>query len=62
MGIHAKKNLHGNPCKKILWITELAITQTFFELQTPDFAWKFVWIVSTNFEQKANLQKNEKKM
>ena len=22
-----------------------AITQPFFELQTPDFAWKFVWIV-----------------
>ena len=37
-----------------------AITQPFFELQTPDFAWKFVWIFSTNFEQNANLQKNLK--
>ena len=57
MGIHAKKNLHGNPCKKILCIMEFAVTQPFFELQTPDFAWKFVWIVSANFEQNANFQK-----
>ena len=27
-----------------------AITQPFFELQTPDFAWKFVWTVPTNYE------------
>ena len=40
---------------------ELAITQPFFELQTPDFAWKFVWIVSANFEQNANFQKKIKK-
>ena len=26
-----------------------AITQSFFELQTPDFAWKFIWTVPTNF-------------
>ena len=52
MGIHAKKNLHGNPCKKILRIMELAITQPFFELQTRDFAWKFVWTIPTNYEQK----------
>ena len=44
-----KENLHGNPCKKILWIMELAITQPFFELQTPDFAWKFVWTVPTKW-------------
>ena len=25
--------------------TKLSITQSFFELQTPDFAWKFVWTV-----------------
>ena len=36
------------------------VTQPFFELHTPDFAWKFVWIVSTNFEQNANLEKNIK--
>ena len=27
-----------------------AITQPFFELHTPDFAWKFVWIVQTNYK------------
>ena len=27
---------------------ELAITQTFFELQTPDFAWKFICTVQPN--------------
>ena len=26
-----------------------AITQPFFELETPDFAWKFVWTVSINY-------------
>ena len=26
-----------------------AITRPFFELQTPDFAWKFVWTVPTNY-------------
>ena len=26
------------------------VTQPYFELQTPDFAWKFVWIVLTNYE------------
>ena len=26
-----------------------AITQPFFELQSPDFAWKFVWTVLTNY-------------
>ena len=25
-----------------------AITRSFFELQTSDFAWKFVWTVPTN--------------
>ena len=49
MLIHAKKNLHGNPCKKILCIMEFAVTQPFFELQTPDFAWKFVWTVPTKW-------------
>ena len=29
-----------------------AITQPFFELQTPDFAWKFIWTVPTNYEKK----------
>ena len=26
----------------------IAITHPFFELQTPDFAWLFVWSVPTN--------------
>ena len=29
-----------------------AISQSFFELQTPDFAWKFVWTVPMNYEKK----------
>ena len=33
-----------------------AITQPFFELQTPDFAWKFVWTVPTNYEKKLLLR------
>ena len=36
------------------------VTQPFFKLHIPDFAWKFVWIVSTNFEQNENLQKKFK--
>ena len=30
--------------------TKLSITQSFFELQTPDFAWKFVWTVQPNYK------------
>ena len=28
--------------------TKVLITQPFFELQTPDFAWKFIWTVQPN--------------
>ena len=28
-----------------------AITRSFFELQTPDFAWKFVWTVDKSASQ-----------
>ena len=39
-----------------------AITWPFLELQTPNFAWKFVWTVQTNFEKflknKNGYQKN----
>merc|ERR1712030_6946 len=28
--------------------TKVLITQPFFELQTPDFAWKFIWTVKPN--------------
>ena len=31
-------------------ITKLSITCSFLELQSPDFAWKFVWTVRTNFD------------
>ena len=30
--------------------TKLSITHSFFELQSPDFAWKFVWTVRTNLK------------
>ena len=32
--------------------TKLSITHSFFELQTPDFAWKFVWIFRKNYKSK----------
>ena len=31
---------------------KLSITRSFFELQSPDFAWKYVWTVRTNYEKK----------
>ena len=37
-----------------------AITQPFFELQTPDFAWEFVWIVEINYKS-TKVQKVQKK-
>ena len=37
-----------------------AITRPFFELQTPDFAWKFVWIVQINYKS-TKVQKVQKK-
>ena len=37
-----------------------AITQPFFELQTPDLAWMFVWTVQTNFKS-TKVQKVQKK-
>ena len=32
--------------------TKLSITRSFFELETPDFAWKFVWTVRTKYTHK----------
>ena len=29
--------------------TKLSITRSFFELETPDFAWKFVWTVQIKY-------------
>merc|ERR1712083_680946 len=39
------------------------ITRSFFELQTPDFAWKFVWIVQINYKSTKvqKVQKSTKK-
>ena len=34
--------------KKFKKNTKVLITQPFFELQTPDFAWKFIWSVQSN--------------
>ena len=34
------------------WHTKLSITHSCFELQTPDFSWKFVWIFGTNYKSK----------
>ena len=34
--------------------TKVLITQSFLELQTPDFAWKFVWTVPTHKLYKIN--------
>ena len=36
-----------------------AITYLFLEPQTPDFAWKFVWTVPTNYEKKLHILKNK---
>ena len=30
--------------------TKLSITCSFFDLQSPDFAWKFVWTVRTSYK------------
>ena len=41
--------------------TKVLITQPFFELQTPDFAWKFIWTVEPNDKvQKVQKYKNAK--
>ena len=36
--------------------TKLSITHSFFELQSPDFAWKFVWSVRTNTRNTRNIR------
>ena len=41
--------------------TKVLITQSFFELQTPDFAWKFICTVQLNEKvQKVQKYKNTK--
>ena len=48
--------------------TKVLITQSFLELQTPDFAWKFIYTVQPNEKvqkykkyKSTNRPKNEKK-
>ena len=40
--------------------TKVLITQPFFELQTPDFAWKFIWTVHRFIKHKDTLDKKYK--
>ena len=35
--------------------TKVLITQSFLELQTPDFAWNFIWTVQTNDGEKIHV-------
>merc|ERR1711984_8806 len=43
---------HHHPLPEMSSFVPSAITQPFLEPQTPDFAWKFVWTVPTNYEKK----------
>ena len=40
--------LHGSSYGQSEQNTKVLITQPFFELPTPDFAWKFIWTVQSN--------------
>ena len=44
----SEQNTEVNKYKKYKKSTKVLITQPFFELQTPDFAWKFIWTVQPN--------------
>merc|ERR1712030_293520 len=50
------KNVQKYICTKVL------ITQPFFELQTSDFAWKFIWNVEPNDKVQKYKTKKYKKM
>ena len=39
--------------------TKLIITRSFLELQSPDFAWKFIWTVRTKYKS-TKVQKVQK--
>ena len=60
-GIYAKNNFRDSLKKflKLGKIKEIAITRTFFELHTPDFAWNFIWTVSTNYEKKISQRRQK---
>ncbi len=36
--------------------TKLSITHSFFELQSPDFVWKFVWTVRTKYKSTKSIK------
>ena len=41
-------------------ITKLSITRSFFELETPDLAWKFVWTIRTKYKTYKKFLKSTK--
>ena len=41
-------------------ITKLSITRSFFELETPDLAWKFVWTIWTKYKTYKKFLKSTK--
>ena len=54
-GFHHHYYHHGN---HLHCHHQLSITRSFLELQSPDFAWKFVWTVQTNTKiQNTKIQK-----
>ena len=46
--MHASLYGQSEQNTKVQKRTKVLITQPFFELQTPDFAWKFIWTVKSN--------------
>ena len=56
MGIHATKNLHGNPCKKNSIDHGISYNSAIFEVDNQDFASKFVWTTKAQKVQKMNLK------
>merc|ERR1712083_1049887 len=45
------------PLPEMFSFVPSAIIQPFFELQTPDFEWKFVWIVQINYKSTKSTKK-----
>ena len=55
------KNYKSTKSTKKYISTKVLITQSFFELQAPDFAWKFICTVQPNMKvQKVQKYKNRK--
>ena len=46
-------------CVRRGWSGVSRVTPPFFELQTTDFAWKFIWTVRTNFMKNKMSTKSE---